>query len=169
MSLKNFILRSSKSGGCQDDFFGLVSSFKLPHNTPYVAYSFEGSKRLQVKKFQNGHWTLVGPEFLTIGQAKDFSLKSTPSGELYVAYIDEGNQNRGTVCKLVNNEWVVVGPQNLTPINSSSIELYVAYNGLLYVRYWDANYNGEPYNKNLFQITGPLYKHLDFLKIHFIH
>jgi hypothetical protein len=30
--LKNFILRSSKSGGCQDDFFGLVSSFKLPHN-----------------------------------------------------------------------------------------------------------------------------------------
>nr|AMP49293.1 hypothetical protein [uncultured bacterium] len=32
MSLKNFILRSSKSGGCQDDFSGLVSSFKLPHN-----------------------------------------------------------------------------------------------------------------------------------------
>jgi len=32
LSLKNFILRSSKSGGCQDDFFGLVSSFKLPHN-----------------------------------------------------------------------------------------------------------------------------------------
>ena len=30
--LKNFILRSSKSGGCQDDFSGLVSSFKLPHN-----------------------------------------------------------------------------------------------------------------------------------------
>ena len=30
--MKNFILRSSKSGGCQDDFFGLVSSFKLPHN-----------------------------------------------------------------------------------------------------------------------------------------
>lgn len=30
---ENFILRSSKSGGCQDDFFGLVSSFfKLPHN-----------------------------------------------------------------------------------------------------------------------------------------
>jgi hypothetical protein len=32
LSLKNFILRSSKSGGCQDDFSGLVSSFKLPHN-----------------------------------------------------------------------------------------------------------------------------------------
>ena len=33
LSLKNFILHSSKSGGCQDDFFGLVSSFfKLPHN-----------------------------------------------------------------------------------------------------------------------------------------
>ena len=29
---ENFILRSSKSGGCQDDFSGLVSSFKLPHN-----------------------------------------------------------------------------------------------------------------------------------------
>ena len=36
MSLKNFILRSSKSGGCQDDFFGLVSSFKLPHNDLYT-------------------------------------------------------------------------------------------------------------------------------------
>ena len=35
--LKNFILRSSKSGGCQDDFSGLVSSFKLPHNVPGLA------------------------------------------------------------------------------------------------------------------------------------
>lgn len=36
MSLKNFILRSSKSGGCQDDFSGLVSSFKLPHNVGWL-------------------------------------------------------------------------------------------------------------------------------------
>lgn len=45
MSLKNFILRSSKSGGCQDDFFGLVSSFKLPHNNslPNTNIELEGS------------------------------------------------------------------------------------------------------------------------------
>ncbi|WP_294594011.1 hypothetical protein, partial [uncultured Bacteroides sp.] len=36
---KNFILRSSKSGGCQDDFSGLVSSFKLPHNIVLTAKS----------------------------------------------------------------------------------------------------------------------------------
>lgn len=36
---ENFILRSSKSGGCQDDFSGLVSSFKLPHNIVLTAKS----------------------------------------------------------------------------------------------------------------------------------
>ena len=30
--LKNFILLNSKLGDGQDDFSGLVSSFKLPHN-----------------------------------------------------------------------------------------------------------------------------------------
>ena len=50
LSLKNFILLNSKLGGGQDDFFGLVSSFKLPHNSQiYATFSYQQKFLFRVK------------------------------------------------------------------------------------------------------------------------
>src|ERR1035437_5849547 len=101
-------------------------------------YPFVGSTQQACYKSSqlDYRWKIVGNAGFSAGRADYTSLAFSPSGELYVAYTDWGNDFKATVMKYDGNNWVNVGNAGFSagPVNftclacSPSDELYVAFN-----------------------------------------
>ncbi|MEI7726661.1 MAG: T9SS type A sorting domain-containing protein [Bacteroidota bacterium] len=91
---------------------GCVSLAFSPSGEPYVACSYYVtglSGNAKVMKFIGTEWVNVGIAGFSAGKVQYISLAFSPSGQPYVAYMDEGNSSKSTVMKFDGTNWLNVG------------------------------------------------------------
>lgn len=73
----------------------------------------------------NGTWNKVGGDGISDGIASYQSLALGNNGDLFVAYVDDANNNKATVLKWTNNSWTAIGGKAFTPasINRPSLAI----------------------------------------------
>jgi len=91
---------------------------------------------------ETGEWVALGsvPSF-SAGQA--YRIDATAeNGEVYAAYMDQGQGNRLTVMKYAGSEWVEVGDAGFTPDAATNPSIIVL-EGVPYVIYQDSSSDGK--------------------------
>jgi CHAT domain-containing protein len=76
------------------------ASMTILNNMPYVSYSDEAAGgRVTVMRYNGTFWLPLGNKGFSEGGATFTNIEATPSGEVYVAYIDKTLSNKITVKK----------------------------------------------------------------------
>jgi hypothetical protein len=89
-----------------------------------------------VQKFNGTYWEFVGPKGLTVGEVWSPCLAFSPSGDPYLAYIDNGTGQKATVSKFIGDTWQYVGPAGFSPGFAYKISLAFNQNGQPYVAFY---------------------------------
>lgn len=108
-----------------------------PNNELYVAY-LDGNDRINVMKFINNSWKIVGYKDVSHGMARDLNIAIAPDGTPYIAF---GDYNVGffyaSVMKFNGLTWEYVGQEGFSNGEADNVKLAFNSKGLLYVAYRD--------------------------------
>src|SRR6218665_2482387 len=69
-------------------------------------------------------WNYIGSS-TGINNASEVDIEITPSGQIYMAYIDSDNSNKVTVRKWINQYWQLVGSAGIGTANAFDLQLVV--------------------------------------------
>jgi hypothetical protein len=121
-------------------------AFSPNDSLPYVAYQDIGPSSdfgyATVMKFDGANWVNVGNPGFSEGLIGYTNLAFSPSGQLYMAFIDFMNNIGTTVMKFDGTNWVNVGNAGFSSYAADYISLAFNTDGQPYVAYmdsWNAN------------------------------
>lgn len=88
-----------------------------------------------VRKFNGTNWDFVGSSGFTVDEVWSPCMAFSPSGDLYVAYVDNGTGQKTTVSKFDGAAWQYVGPAGFSPGLPDKISLAFSPDGQPYVAF----------------------------------
>lgn len=115
-------------------------AFDADGTTLYMAYQ-DGYNGTSVMKNAGNGWTTVGTTNFSAGQATYQSIAVAPSGNPYVAYVDNYwmYSNKASVMRYNGTAWEVVGSYGFSPGTVSYMSLAIDGGGTPYVAFADGN------------------------------
>ena len=115
-----------------------------PTGIPYVVYADEStSKKITVKKFENGSWQYVGAAGFSGGLTESISIAIAPDGTPYVGYQDWSQSSRLTVKKFNGTAWVTVGTTGFSAGAVNYVNIDIAPDGAPWIAYADYGNSGK--------------------------
>jgi len=108
----------------------LLTCFLLP----VVIMAQKGSHKTFPKDYI---WQNVGQPGFSAGIINWTSLAVNPSGQPYVAYVDQGNSNKATVMKFDGTQWMNVGAPGFSAGTAVFTSLAMSSTGQPFVSYMD--------------------------------
>ncbi|MBW7876764.1 MAG: tandem-95 repeat protein [Candidatus Cloacimonetes bacterium] len=92
---------------------------------PYVAFHDLGSGGVNVKKFVNGEWILVGEANFSSGGGSWIEIAIHSDDTVFVAYEDLDFSNQITVRKFNGTNWELVGPRGFSAVSADHVSLQI--------------------------------------------
>jgi hypothetical protein len=118
-----------------------------PYDEPYLAFrdNDQPDSNLNVMKFNGTDWVNVGkPGFATVNPGGGvLSLATSPTGEPYVAFMDQNSMTRASVKKFDGYTWVNVDTAGFTPGMAAWIDLKFGPDGKPYLSFEDGGHFGR--------------------------
>jgi len=92
-----------------------ILRFSPVDSLPYMAFT-DVWPQVTVLKYNGSHWSVVGSEDFTPGEANYLSFDFNPvDGKPYVSFRDESKSGKASVMKFNGSSWVMVGNQGFSP------------------------------------------------------
>ncbi len=121
--------------GFTEGTFASYQAITIKDGQPYLA-GWNSSAQTTVYTFSGSAWETVGGEGISSGQGGYSSIYSSPAGDLYVAYSDEGNEKKIFLKKFNSGAWEPVG-NAISKLSGTDISIATDESGKPYVAYRD--------------------------------